>query len=164
MKRVFCAVLVAALLLTFCACGKSTSAEGNDVSLDEHHAMLLKARNVLINAWEEIYKDSRTESDGYFQIKNTRLITFKKNTNKYFSDVAYIVEFVVFSDYYGSAPYYANAGFMDSVVVYRNGTMEANQNNLLKMYSSKTFSYDYSEFLEQIKDYADAYNIEKNLK
>ena len=92
------------------------------------------------------------------------MVCFRENQNGYFQNVAYIVEFVIFSDFYGSAPYYGNVGYLESVAVYTDGTMEACKTNPLKEFRGKTYSTDYSEFLDSVVEYADAYNVQKILK
>ena len=122
------------------------------------------AREKLIERWEEIYNNSQKQKDGHFEIINTRVITVKENNLEDFKDVKYIVEFVIFSDYNGSAPYYSQATISNSVVVYKNGEMKVPNNNLLKVYSMESNEYDYSNIIESIKDYGDDFNITKKLK
>ena len=150
MKKISIILLVLALcFLTACSSQKSA---------------VKPAREKLIERWEEIYNNSQKQKDGHFEIINTRVITIKDNDLEDFKDVKYIVEFVLCSDYNGSAPYYSQATISNSVVVYEDGEMKVPNNNLLKVYSMETNKYDYSDIIESIKDYGDDFNITKKLK
>ena len=109
------------------------------------------------------YKEDDIETDGYFEIKNTRVITIKENEIELFKDVDYIIEYELYTDYMGSAPYYENCGVKNNVVVYKNGTMDVT-NSLIRMYRSKTYQTDYSGFIEAIDDYQGQYNCIEKLK
>lgn len=150
-RRAFTFLLV--LTLTFCisACGVN---ENDRVSA---------AVNELKNHWQDVYNDSKVDTDGYFEIKNTRIINIKNNTTEEFKDVDYIVEFVLYTDLFGSAPYYQIAGIDDTVVVYKNGTTEV-QSNLINRYRTKHFTNDFSEFIKSIEDCGDKYNCTEKLK
>ena len=41
----------------------------------------------------------------------------KDNAVSMFNNIGYIVKFVLYTDYYGSAPYYSNAGIYDTANV-----------------------------------------------
>ena len=81
-----------------------------------------------------------------------------------FGDIEYIVEFTLLSDYYGSYPYYQNIGNYDTVVFYEDGSIDIPTNNLFRTYSSRTYSYDYSDFIADIMDCGASYNGVLNLK
>ena len=161
-RKGLCLIMASLLLVCLTGCVEK---KDSDSPKDKHHEMIREARDALLEKWEEAYRTDRgIESDGTVQIKNTRLLVMKENENKYFKDVAYIVEFVVFSDYFGSAPYYMNVGVWDSVVVYKNGTMDVRETSLIRAYGNRVYSYDLSDFLKEVKDYETAYNLEKKLK
>ena len=120
MKKVCYLLLVLCLIFSLSACGTN---EKNIAS---------KAVSVLKNHWEAVYDQPNLETDGYFEIKNTRVINIKENTTEEFKNIDYIVEFVLYTDYYGSAPYYQIVGTDDTVVVYKDGTMEVQRKNLIK--------------------------------
>jgi hypothetical protein len=122
-----------------------------------------KAVSVLKNHWEDLYEDSKVETDGHFEIKNTRVVNIKENNTEEFKNIDYIVEFILYTDYFGSAPYYQNVGIDDTVVVHKDGTMEV-QRNLINLYRSKYYSNDFSDFIKSIDDYGDKYNCIEDLK
>ena len=68
-----------------------------------------------------------------------------------------IIDFVIYSNWYGSAPYYENVGIYNNVVVYKDGDMEV-QSNQICHYRQRTYETDYSDFIKSIDDYHDKYN------
>ena len=100
--------------------------------------------------------------DRYFEIKNTRVLTIKENDSEQFSNIAYIIEFEIYTDIMGTAPYYYDWNYNDTVVVYQDGTMEVKTNPLI-VYRSTTYSNDFSPFIEKIDDYQQQYNCTKTL-
>lgn len=148
-KRTAALLLALALVLSMAGCGTgSTVSDAVD---------LLKA------SWAEYYKESAVENDGCLQLVNTRLITFRENHVQDMQNIAYVVEFVLYTDYYGSSYHVLTTGIMDTVTVYKDGTMEVGSNPL-KAYSNKYYSWDYSAFVESVEDLGDAYNFTENLK
>ena len=158
--------LVFIFCLTACDGGATNdSLQKNSVKNDSAQLYLINsALDELISTWEDIYEEEASESDGYFEIKNTRVIKIKENDLEEFENVDYIIEFVLYTDYFGSAPYYSLATTADTVVVYDNGDMEVYPQNLLRLYSAKHFSYDYSDIVKSVEDYGDKYNCVRNLK
>lgn len=104
------------------------------------------------------------EYNGYFEIKNTRVIEIGDTDIELFKDIDYIVEFVLFTDYFGSAPYYSSIGISDTVVVYSDGTMEVPNMNLLTAYRSRYYSTDFSDIIKKVYDCKDKYNCVEYLK
>ena len=151
MKKLYSLLLVLCLIFSLSACGT----DKNDI--------VSKAVSVLENHWEDLYEDSRVETDGHFEIKNTRVVNIKENNTEEFKNIDYIVEFILYTDYFGSAPYYQNVGIDDTVVVHKDGTMEV-QRNLINLYRSKYYSNDFSDFIKSIDDYGDKYNCIEDLK
>ncbi len=104
------------------------------------------------------------DRDGYLEITHTRVVEIDYNKNKEFAEmfeswgkIEYIVEFDLYTDYYGTAPYYQNIKYDDTVVIYKNGSAEV-KTNPLKLYSTKTYSYDYSKIIVGIEDYDISFN------
>ncbi len=98
-----------------------------------------------------------------YQILNTRIITVKENRTEIFSDIDYIVEFVLFTDYYGSTygdgtPYYSNAGVYDTVIVYKDGSAALHMQNPFHSYRARTYSSDFTQIIEKIEDFGNLYN------
>ena len=154
MKKVCYLLLALCLIFSLSACS-------NDNSQKE---LVDDAIKELKSTWKDIYDETYVKTDGYFEIKNTRVIEIMKNDIEEFEDVDYIIEFVLYTDYFGSAPYYSYVGMSDSVIVYDNGDMEVSRINLLRVYSSKHYTYDYSDIIEAVNDYGDKYNCIEKLK
>ena len=150
MKRILTVLLALTIVICLTACGVKTDRVAS------------KAVKELEDRWEEIYDKSPDLSDKHFEIKNTRVITIKDNDTEQFKDIEYVVEFVLFTNYFGTAPYYSDAGLYNNVIVYKDGTMEVT-NNYFKRYREVTFNSDFSDIIESIDDLDDKYNCEKEL-
>lgn len=153
MKKFLAIVLSLIFMLSLTACGGRVT-EG----------AIGEAAAELERVWQRDYENSEINTDGYFEIKNTRVITIKQNDIEEFKDVDFVVEFVLFTDYYGSAPYYSQLGKWDTVVVYKDGKMEVPTTNIFKSYSMQHYAFDYSDIIKDIKDYGSEYNCVKKLK
>ncbi len=165
MKRIIAILTLIAVVFCFTACGKQDKKPSatNKENL-KHHEIVTEATEQLKKYWKKEYQDTKYDNtDGYFEIKNTRVITIKDNDIELFQDVAYIIEYELYTDYMGSAPYYENCGVYNNVVVYENGTMDV-KNNLIRMYRNTTYQTDYSGFIEAIGDYQGQYNCIEKLK
>ena len=119
--------------------------------------------------WESLYKDGKA-GNGYLEIAHTRVVKINPLANDTFfskldrgSEIEYIVEFVLYSDYFGSAPYYHNTNTCDTVIIYKDGTTSVT-NNVLYRYSCYTYSYDYSNLVVDIVDYGALFNKTINIK
>ncbi len=164
MKKVFLPlILIISLMFSLCL-----------TSCDSEKALVEDAIEILEEHWEESYEEdlgiSWSEPDGHFEIKNTRVIKIKDNIKEddkayqYFGDVEYVIEFVLFTDYLASAPYYKDYGLSNSVLVYEDGDLEVSPHNLFDLYKNYTYSFDYSEIIDEIVDYGDKFNCVKKLK
>ena len=154
MKKFYSLLLVLCLIFSLSACS-------NDNSQKE---LVDDAIKELKSTWKDIYDEPNVKTDGHFEIKNTRVIEIMKNDIEEFEDVDYIIEFVLYTDYFGAAPYYSYVGMSDSVIVYDNGDMEVSGINLLRAYSNKYYTHDYSDIIEAVNDYGDKYNCIEKLK
>lgn len=164
MKRLFALLLAVGVVLLCASCSaKETSADTEKEPTKKHDAVITKAIKELKDCWEDEYKETQIEMDGYFEIKNTRIITIKPNDIEIFDNVQYIVEFELFTDYLGSAPYHENCGRFDNVIVYEDGTMEVSH-GLIDQYRSRTYQSDFSDFIQDIDDYQGYYNCIETLK
>ena len=132
---------------------------------NNHKKMIKEAVKEVKAQWEELYEKSEEKPDGYFEIKNTRFITLKENNERTLKDLDYIIEFEIYEDSKGSAPYYLHAGTYNCVVVYDDGKMEVRERNPLTsaFYLSEN-GYDFSKVIESVKDYGDKYNCKETLK
>ena len=165
MKRCIIILALIAAMFSFAACGnqENTNVNANADAL-KHHEIITDAVKLMQKHWQESYKNSKYDnSDGYFEIKNTRVVTVKDNDLDMFKDIAYIIEFELFTDYMCSAPYYENVGINDNVVIYKNGEMKV-ESKLIQLYRGRTFQSDFSDFIEASDDYNGQYNTVKKLK
>ena len=150
MKRLVAFLLLIIFSLSLASCGGSS-------------AMVKDAIDELEEHWEDFYDEHpKYAGDGYFEIKNTRVVYIKENDIPMLEDVKCIIEFELYTDYYGSAPYYTNVHMYDNVVVYNDGSMDV-QSHIMQSYLSMYFSNDFSDIIESVKDYEDKYNCVKNL-
>ena len=83
---------------------------------NNNDTMIKEAVELITEYWEELYAEDDI-GDGYFEIKNTRVIYIKENDIEQFKDKKYIIEFIIYTDYMGTAPYYSNVGMYSNVVV-----------------------------------------------
>lgn len=129
----------------------------------EYDKLVENASKALKSKWMDLYNDS-DNSDGYLAIYNTRVIDINPDeTDAFFQEldrgmeIDYIVEFSLYSDYFSAAPYYFNTGTFDTVIVYEDGTTSV-ASNFFRIYSSKTYSYDFSGFIKSVYDMGAKYN------
>ena len=127
------------------------------------------AISALTRQWRDLYKENKA-GDGHLEIVHTRVVKIDPSADsEFFSKldkgnlIEYMVEFTLYSDYFGSAPYYHNANTCDTVIIYSDGTTEVGM-DLLRSYSIKTYSYDYSKLVKSVKDYGTAFNKTIDLK
>lgn len=131
----------------FISCSKASNKYDKEVE---------KAITAIKKEW---LKDKRSgEFKPYLEVKNTRIIFLKDNVSGDFNNYDYVIEFILFSNYFGSAPYYDDSGIKDSVVVYKDGHTEVKDKNPFKEYRSKTFESDLSGVMENITDLGSKYN------
>lgn len=114
---------------------------------------------------DEVYDFAPEGSDGYLEIKNTRLVLIQddlaaenKQAQEFFGDVDCIVEFVIYSDVMGLAPYYQQAGNWQCVLIYKDGSMEVVMNHPFDEYRSRTYSLDLSGIVEDVIDLNQTHN------
>ena len=137
----FSMLLSVMLFTTSCSSGKDADVINAVRSMEDHY--------------HDTFKDRDLPTSGYLRILNTRKITVKDNAPDRLADVRCVVEFVIYVDFYGMAPYYTN--LLHSVTYYKDGHFENLRGgsviqNFLVM--SGDFNADYYE----IEDFGDAYN------
>lgn len=128
-----------------------------------------------IDALKEFWKGSYLKHDfsdsGYLEIRNTRIIWIQDEPDggneasesvnvvakDYFGNVECVVEFVLYSDYFGSAPYYNDLGLDDHVIFYADGTLAVSRNPF-EIYRSRTFSVDFRGIIREVEDLGAAHN------
>lgn len=122
------------------------------------------AISALTLKWKELYQQGKA-GDGYLEIAHTRVLKIDASANAYLSskfdrgsEIEYIVEFVLFSDYFRSAPYYYHESLYDTVMIFKDETASVMQKNILRLYSAATYTYDYSDFVKGIINYGAEFN------
>ncbi|MBQ7845401.1 MAG: hypothetical protein IJ392_04545 [Clostridia bacterium] len=108
------------------------------------------------------------DARGYLEIINTNVTYIKRDfatqdlfaneTETIFRDVYCVIDFVLLSDYYGSAPYYSNINMYNCVVVHLDGTMEISKLPLFDLYRSRSFNTDFSPIIESVHSLGSAYD------
>lgn len=161
MKKLITLFLSIILMINFVSCGKIGLNSEKNEPVSAYDSVIKEAIDALKDEWKNQYEEHC--GDGYFEIKNTRVIEIKDNDISVFKDVKYIVEFILFTDYYGSAPYYSEAVVSNVAVIYKNGNTEIT-GDLFRRYSSATYSYDYSNIIKNIVDCGSKYNVKETLK
>lgn len=152
MKKMMC-LLFAVLIL----CSGSLAEDRYDV---EAAIETLKA------CWrDEVYAFAPEKNEGYLEIKNTRLVLIREElteddeiAQELFGNVECIVEFVLFSDLLDLAPYYQPADSWQCVLIRRDGTMETAVQHPFDQYSSRTYSFDFSNIIEDVLDLNQTHN------
>jgi hypothetical protein len=137
---------------------------------NEQNEMIEAAIETLTEYWRaEVYSFAPEDSAGYLEIKNVRVVKISdapkagiENAQEYadeiFGEIDCVVEFILYSDTLGIAPYYQNAGAWDCVVVREDGTMEVLVGNPFASYRSRTYSMDVSGIVENVMDFNQEYN------
>ena len=107
--------------------------------------------------------------NGYLGIRFTRVVYVQDQVNLpayvpeakkvYFDNVICFVEFMLLTDYFGTAPYYHDVGQSDWVAFYRDGTFKVTT-DVLNLYRSQTYSTDYSGIIASITDRGAAFNAD----
>ena len=128
-----------------------------------HRKMIKQAIEEVKHSWQHTYSYLNNGNDGHFEIKNTRVITIKENTNKDFKDVSYVIEFEIYSDYFSTAPYYYSIDMHDQVIVYKDGKMEVPNKDVFKN-STMQSKESMEKVIASIDDYGDKYNYIENLE
>ncbi len=143
--------------------GKSENAEDTATEVDEtakkYEPYVTTAKKAVITEWKKLLESNKIKNDGYIEIVSTRVIKLAKNKNDYFKNVDYVVEFILRSDYYGSAPYYFNVNMYDNVVFYKDGTCKVTS-GFFRTYLAepKTKTADFDTVIEKIAELGDAFN------
>ena len=165
MKRTLLA-LALVMLATMAACDSKNDEPKKDKEIVE-------AVETLEERQAKIYEDALyKDTAGYFEIKNIRKIKIKDTlsvaaecadlANETFGNVDYILEFVLYADYYSSSqPFQTH--IYNEIVVHEDGSMEFPA-RLLTNYATRVYDYDYSGIIESIEDYGSLYDYQKNLK
>lgn len=134
--------------------------------------LVSQAIDLLKEYWRtEIYAPGKyisNDARGYLEIINTNVTYVKRdfatqaeyasNNDSMFSNVYCVIDFVLLSDYFGSAPYYSNSTMNNCVVVYLDGTMELSKYPLFDQYRSRSFNTDFSPIIKAVRSLGSAYD------
>ena len=132
-------------------------------------AVIRQALSALRSAWQQEYLGQHyCAGEHRLDIRGTRVIRVKselaEREAKYFGDVACMVEFLIYNDYFAAEQPGPGVGYDDAVqrlntvVVYRSGLMQAVALSPIESYRSRTYSNDYTGFIEEVVDYGGQYN------
>jgi len=154
--RILICILLFVFLFSFPGCDKNNPENETSESENSYSEEVEMAIAALKETWSEDFSFSNEKP--YLEIKNTRIIFIKEDTIDDFSQINYIVEFVLFSNYFGSEPYYENIGVNDSIAVYNDGSIEVCKKNPFMTYRSKTMENDFSDIIESLADLGAKYN------
>lgn len=137
---------------------------------EEYDGLVADAFEVLKAGWQEEYEKYAVPGMTYsLDIRGVRVIRIKDSLEQreaaYFGDVQYVVEFLFYDDYYccpsglagSNAGYLAYSGFRYSVVVDRKGQMSLAMDPF-RLYSTRTYTFDFSLFIDEVTDYGTKYN------
>ena len=135
--------------------------EGN-VDID-YSEKIEEAIDLIRDAWQEEANRLPYMRKPSVDVKNTRIIKIAEEPqadNKVveeLKDIDCFIEFILLTNYFGDS-YPVNAGILDSVVVYRDGSMEMHSANLRQILMRKNLLIDCDGIIDEIIDLGDAYN------
>ncbi len=138
--------------------GKATEQQNDVVVKAYDKERIEKARSIICEKWENEARLSHLDEVN-IEIKNTRIIWIKENNNEFFSDVECIVEFVIFSDYLGSAPYMQEVQQNNVVLLKNDGSYEIG--DYIKYVFQTTYGWNHIDCISEITDYGTAFNCNK---
>lgn len=134
--------------------------------------LVSQAANLLKDYWRtKVFAPGKyvsNEERGYLEILNTRVTYIRHDfatqaeydtkTDSMFSNVYCVIDFVLLSDYYGSAPYYNNIDMYNCIVVNLDGSMEMSNLPFFDLYRSRSFNTDFSPIIESVHNLGSAYD------
>ncbi len=149
MKKFLCLILALVLCMGLAGCGKKVENETID-----------KAAKLIAAEWKSVYDESPflVEGDRHLEIKNTRIVHIKDTGMEELKDVDYVIDFLLFTNYSGTAPYYTAADFCNTVTVFKDGTMDCGF-DVFAIYTG-AYGNDFKNLIESVEDYGDQFNRE----
>lgn len=158
MKKLLAAVLVLVIgVMALTACSGSVA---KDERID-------KAVAALKDYWTGYYtemsesENDRANGDWYLEIKNTRLVELGEVEKEPLKDVKYVVEFMIYTNFYGVAPYYSNIDVRNTVFIYKDGTVEAGSVSGIPQYIAMYYE---APPIANVHDYGTQYNAVYHLE
>lgn len=167
MKRIAQLFLVVCILLvSFCACNYQFDQETDKEMPSKWQTQMVEtAIEKITETWKTQYEKDKLTTDPVVLITNTRIIKIDSETAvKEFQNVEYMVEFLLYTDYFGSSPYYSNVNIYDSVVFYRDDSVEVPYQNILNVYGNKVYRYRYDGIVQRVYDLGGYYDQEIKIK
>ncbi|MBE5731747.1 MAG: hypothetical protein E7353_01820 [Clostridiales bacterium] len=159
MKKIFAVLLVLMLLV----CGCSTS-ENNKSEYDD---IVNPAVEAIKEKWEDHYLNEYhgdTTPSNKLIIKNTRIVKIKEDLDdnqtlkELFENVKYVVEFVIYSDYYGTdSKYLTYESKYCSVVIYNDNTTVVEIRNPIESYCIRVYDFSFP-MVDEVIDLNSDYN------
>jgi hypothetical protein len=166
MQKLLCLFLVVVMVCLMAACTKQEAVSNGDTRLDiADRANVERAVQLLREQWETIAAED-AGNDGYLEIKNTRIVhtdTDAMGKALGLGDIQCIVEFVIFTDFYGAAPYYYETQHMNNVVFCSDGTATV-LTNAVQTYFTKTYDASLKNCAMEVLDCKTAFNQTFDLK
>ena len=176
--RSFVAVILAMTLLVCAAAAEGPSFPGMIELITEtpespagsDDALIRSALSALRSHMRNEYTPAKGFQTGIYtvDIRSTRLIRIKadlpEREAKYFSNIACVIEFLMYDDYYslsggGHRTGYHDISMMNNCcTVSRAGVVSAVSLSPIRTYVSRTYETDYSTFIEEVVDYGAQYN------
>lgn len=126
-----------------------------------------KAITALKDYWTGYYAETsetekdRANGDWYLEIKNTRLVELGEVENEPLKDVEYVVEFMIYTNFYGTAPYYNGMDVRNTVLIYKDGTVEAGSVSGIPQYIAMHYE---APPIDAVHDYGAQYNAVYHLE
>ena len=135
--------------------------------------LVTQAIDRLKDYWREgsyaagIYESN--DKRGYLEIVNTCVTYVKRDfatqteyanePESMFRNVYCVIDFVLLSDYFSSAPYYSEICMNNCVIVYLDGSMEVSRKPIFDLYRSRSFVSDFSPIIESVHNLGSAYDV-----
>ena len=156
-NTIFVLLLATVMTLFFASC---SGEKANNDKNDKNHEKILASIDLIEDAWWERYEKSGVvdKKDWYLEIKNTRYIKLSDHNVKTLENVDAVIEFDLYTNFYGTKPYYENGVPPDCVVIYTDGTMEVRDYAVMRAYRATTYDTEFANFIEYVKDYNGKYN------
>lgn len=149
MKKSITLILAVILCIGAMVCGCAKKADDGEID---------KACEILGERWKEVYDESpfAVGDDRHLEIKNTRIVHIKDTGLEELENVDYVIDFVLFTNYTGTAPYYTVSDFYNTVTVYKDGTM--NQDTDVFAIFTGAYGNDFEKLVKSVEDCEAEYN------
>ncbi len=155
MKKLLIIITICALMLGATSCATLNFKDNDKIK-------------TAISCLEETWAENNDKMNGTIseaRIIHTRIMWISENDNEHLSNIECIVEFEIYSDYYGcNNGYVQNVGVDDVVVFYTDGTYETESRSPFDTIIAYTFSLSATDLIEKTNDYGTRFNQELDLK